>query len=497
MDSVLQLALISKAKKVFSTDKTFLSFPVSPIAFSKEMLEFFSQNDADALRQSQNNLLTFSTLVNQIPSGEAWIPKETLFLWEVYEDILKDAEFASTSRTQEEETEYQNALSYLRQAKENGGEEISQSVLAAYRKYKDLFEVANQLYLTDKNTAECSTDPDELKRWRDVDEPERRRKLDELQGYWISEGYKNEVEAAESIVARLGAKSPILTWAEWKGRFNPDIDTLTGTSDASTVFPSFFSPNNAIEDGSWMPFKLSEEEIKVLLKEAPPELLSRLGVDIASFSVKPLSMEFSSAVIRRPWFEPDAFRARFWRFSDASKIISDGNIPPKGICPAYVTAIVFVRRVMVEEKQDQAGNIVCKPMNINLDVLSTVLSNNETRHLTPLIAKETLTMNVGAIDRARSQSNLAVNRQMINASIMRGENMHATFEPYQEVPTHAARNFRSLKRSRVPDDNIPPLPSPPIPLSHPPTTQDETIYILAFICKTLPKCPDPDPTLQW
>jgi len=27
--------------------------------------------------------------------------------------------------------------------------------------------------------------------------------------------------------------------------------------------------------------------------------------------------------------------------------------------------------------------------------------------------------------------------------------------------------------------------------------QNETTYVLAFICKALPKCPDPDPTLQW
>ena len=35
------------------------------------------------------------------------------------------------------------------------------------------------------------------------------------------------------------------------------------------------------------------------------------------------------------------------------------------------------------------------------------------------------------------------------------------------------------------------------PPSSQPATPDDAIYILAFICKALPKSPDPDLTLQW
>ena len=91
MDSAVQLALMSKAKKVFGADDTFLSFPVSPLPHTKRQLDFFAQQDADALRQSLQNLQAFSTLVNLIPSDEAWLPTETRFLWDVYEQVLKEA----------------------------------------------------------------------------------------------------------------------------------------------------------------------------------------------------------------------------------------------------------------------------------------------------------------------------------------------------------------------------------------------------------------------
>ena len=68
-----------------------------------------------------------------------------------------------------------------------------------------------------------------------------------------------------------------------------------------------------------------------------------------------LTFEFSSAAILRPWFVSEALRARFWRFADPGKILSDGGTPPKGTCPAYVTAIIFARKVAVEEKRSRAG----------------------------------------------------------------------------------------------------------------------------------------------
>ncbi|MEO6203177.1 MAG: hypothetical protein ABIU05_22180, partial [Nitrospirales bacterium] len=42
-----------------------------------------------------------------------------------------------------------------------------------------------------------------------------------------------------------------------------------------------------------------------------------------------------------------------------------------------------------------------------------------------------------------------------------------------------------------------PAPRPATPPSAPTTVPEKNIYILAFICKPLPKCPDPDMALQW
>jgi hypothetical protein len=55
--------------------------------------------------------------------------------------------------------------------------------------------------------------------------------------------------------------------------------------------------------------------------------------------------------------------------------------------------------------------------------------------------------------------------------------------------------------TRLPQQSVPvtapTAPSPSPTPSPQPATADDAIYILAFICKALPKSPDPDLTLQW
>lgn len=513
MNSTTQLALMSKAKKVFCKDDTFLSFPISPLSYTKRELDFFSQNDADDLQQSLQNLQEFSKLVNLIPSDEMWPPVEMRFLWDVYEQILKEGNLAFSTRTPDEEAHYQQALAYLHVTGEDGMRE-DRAPLKAYKLCRDPYEVAQQKYLGDKNTAECSTDLNEKQRWKDVNEPAQRAILDALETKWIVEGYKNEVETAQSIVVSLGARSPIQTWAEWKSHFNWDTDTLTGVSDTSIVFPSIFSPSNAVEEGSWVPFKLSEEEIKVLIDEVPEELRARFSAGSTASSVKSVTFEFSSATIQRSWIVPDVFRSRFWQFADATKVLSDGCIPPSGICPAYVTAIVFARKVSVEEKQANSGEIITKPSFEGFPAI--VLHKKGIRRVSPSVlnmhppnAEQNVLRALPRLRVKNAEVTLpkVANKQVEDLAMMRPTIVsNAVVKPVmaQEASSRLLLNLRARSVIRLPQSfsqssiqvtKATPPTSSPQPSQ--PIVQDETIYILAFICKALPKCPDPDLTLQW
>jgi len=521
MDAAVQLALMAKAKKVFGTEGAFLSFPVAPLPYTRPQLEFFDDKDADAARASDQNLAQFSALVNLIPLDEAWLPTETLFLWQVYEEVLK-GNYAISSRTDEEEAAYQAAGAFLGSIPAGGGWQDSPAV-SAYKTCEDAVRIAQEQYLAVKSTAESSSDPEQQKRWREVDEPAARAGLDALNARWLAEGQKNEVEQARARRANLGARSPLQTWQQWRSRFNPDIDTVTDTSNF-TVFPSPFAPRNALDEGAWKTFQLTKDELPALLEEIPAPLKERFGVAAPPASVLSIDFEFSSALIQREWFASDALKARFWRFADGTAHLSDGAAPPSGRCPAYVTAVVFGRRVKMETigaaapqqafeairfPAAAAGQVrlaqipaerlaapaavsdrlarLIKETPPRLLATRPVLNIQERATVPPVAGVQAMGATAGTpMVRAAHLESIAAVRPILRPPAKNGPAIEARINPRHEL----ARN-------------LPTRPGTPnIPIVRPrrqvtQVTPDDQIFILAFVCKEVPKCPDPDPALQW
>ncbi|GJL59738.1 MAG: hypothetical protein NPIRA03_25950 [Nitrospirales bacterium] len=518
IDSIVQLALMSKAKKVFEKEGTFLSFPVTPLAYTKEDLDFFSQETGSDLLQSKANLSAFSTLVNLIPHDEVWLPTDARFLWNELEYVLREGTLASSTRTPEEEVAYQEALTVLKVPGEGGLLQDSPKV-RVYNQYKDAYIMTEQEYMEARSTGETTEDETEKKRWREIDEPAFRAKLKDLDNQWILEGYKNEVNIARSQYQNLGAKSPTITWDEWKGCFNQDLDSETNAQDNFTVFPSSFTPSNALEEGSWNPFSLSETEIKALVNEAPADLRKRFSADGKVSSMKSVTLEFSSAAIKRSWFDSEIFRARFWRLSDANKVFSDGGNPPSGDCPAYVTAIVFARKVVVEEKQSQPTSSNPK-MSVDLRFNYAVKDQHSIKRINPAVlqAVQPQLMKRPSIPpqrmkakpvrplmmkmRPQAMASFKSTAIRVPAQPTRGNVLlkPAVMTPMVARPAFS-RSMVNLKASaytRFPTRPVrKPAPRPATPPSPTADVPDNSIYILAFICKPLPKCPDPDMTLQW
>jgi hypothetical protein len=536
MDSIAQLALITKAKNVFGSESTFLSFPVTPLAYKEEDFEFFSQDTKDDLLKSKANLHAFSTLVNLIPSGEAWLPTDAHFLWDEYEYVLENGICASSSRTPEEEMDFLEVKAYLK-APGEGGFMVDSPQVKVYNQYKDAYYMAQEEYMAARSTGETTDDESEKKLWQEVGDPEFRKKLEELEKEWILEGFRDEVETAISKFVILSAKSPFLRWNEWVGQFDSNLDSDTSASDHSMVFPSNFAPSNALEEGSWKPFSLNESEVTALVNKAPADLRKRFGADGKASSIKSMTMEFSSAVIKRHWFDSEVFRSRFWRLADTAKVISDGGIPPSGDCPAYVTAIVFARKVIVEQKAankkssnqkvvDLRFNYAVKDQTkikqINPAILKAVQPQPQMKIMPHYFPPQKIKMHPvqSHMIKENRRATVSSKRAAISKSAAirtptqpkRGQvrdhrqnlrlNQNVTIQSKKgkanQIYPLPMYNLKMMEFARIPTKPTKrPVTPPAKPQKAPETIPDKNIYILAFVCKPLPKCPDPDSTLQW
>lgn len=569
MDPITQAALMSKAVKVFGSEGTFLSFPLTPISYKKEDLELdIDVQNSEVIAKRYRNLEAFSVLTNLIPEGEFWNPAESKFLWNEYGYVLAMANCASSTRSEKEELQYQAAKEYLSTDIGDGILEDSVPVVV-YNQYKDAFYMLSQDFKAREIDALTSIDDEVKQQWQNVDEKLFREKLQLLNSDWIVKGYKEQVEIARNTLETLGARSPVLTWADWKQKYNVDIDSYNSSSTQLDYFPSRYAPTNALDEGSWRPFQLDANTIKALVQEMPAELKKQLSLDTAENKIEHLSLEFSSAVVTRHWFDPEVFKSRFWHFTDASKVLSNGETPPSGDCPSYVTAIVFARKIVVttgsgsQSQHAEKQQISFEDKLLRHEMLHRKTYLRRKAHLRSLHRKELIRHFLHLLNLRKAQlqtqrpSIKATNEVVYMARSMpfRPIAMTLQIEPQASIATperlvrtrRVERYFQSTtepieKAAETPDTpektlqrrrhtlgragshlgrerqsnrviehskkleriskkyEVPVIATTNnLALTKPLESHelDDSIFVLAFICKPLPQCPNPDTNLQW
>ena len=119
-------------------------------------------------------------------------------------------------------------------------------------------------------------------------------------------------------------------------------------------------PNDVTDPDGWTRIVLDRQLIDDRSRESSPATQAWLeqrgllglfeGTGVQGTS---LSAEIFLLTLQRPWFEPEVFRNRLWRWDDAP--LSDGGDPPQGLLPAYTTRLVLVRKLQIELDVEPAG----------------------------------------------------------------------------------------------------------------------------------------------
>lgn len=495
MDAPIALALMAKAKKVFERDGAYLSFPLTPKLFKKEQLDFLTGTPTN---RALLDLSEFSRLVNLIPGGTIWDPQEERYLWNAYRDILDAYTCPSTTRTPTEEAQYQRALRYLYKDRET---RTPSPAVLTYWQYRDAWLRALEEFSNKRSEAESSSQPEVKQRWQSMEEPALREKIRQKEEEWRTAGFREQIEKAREEERVLGGRSPSQTIGEWATRFIPAIDSKTDTN-VLQFYLSGYSPSNAFENGAWQRFTLMGEEAATLLKQAPVELRSRLAPNPVNLEIESLSIEYSYVNITRPWLATDIFNARFWKFRENEKLVSDGKTPPSGTCPAYVSALIFARKLEIKLKPNSAKNEAATARLQNDKYLSLGFIQFAARE-SRLLANPNMPSNVSPIPSPiLAQANVTGLQTSLNG-LQQSAITRFPLKPefgIQIAPIKPVTGAQTLPLRY----GFPPI-GPALPkmsfsfgmAPNAPATNDDDLYVMAFVCKQLPRCPDPDLTLQW
>ena len=495
MDALAQLALMTKAKLVFENPDSFLSFPVlSPVSYKANELKFDSPN----LTAGQLLALSdFSRAVNSRFTDTIFQMEADIYLWDTYQQVLSNAILARDLASAEDTAAFNEAVALLTTKGENGL--VTDSVaMSTYKQYRDASFKATQDYKTQQLTAESSSDPVVQSQWLTIDEPRLRALKQQAEGDWRANGSKEQIERALQVQQTHASRSPQTTWRQWTALFDPSIDIQTDTNTQEFALTSY-APQG-IFDQDWPTFHLTRAEISQLAEQAPAELRDKFAIEGSSSTVEALSFEYRSVALTRPWFRPAVFEARFWRLPDASTVLSDGGNPSQGAWPAYAAALVFVRNISLTMRG--AANQPA-PELFRGSVLTLNPALLRPRQCSPRVtgghkAEDSSTNNHGPPMTAgivADNSRIAMARP---STMFARPGITITPRPASSAVLLRLRGnaFQTLPIATAGPGASPPSPSSSTNTTTQQGTRDE-VSILAFICKRLPKSPNPDPTLTW
>ncbi|HTI76485.1 MAG TPA: hypothetical protein VL634_15915 [Mycobacterium sp.] len=526
MDAYVQLALLEKARRVFSVgDDTFLSFPVlAPLTMTADALA------AVAAPQTGSDLAAaadFARMVNFIPRDTVATIDGGGTLWELYGEVLSRAQVGEGVDDPTAKQRYDAAVAFLYQDSTDGLRQETETY-RSYRQYRDAWISAQEDFRAKQLTGQTSTDSAVQQQWAEQ-EPVLRAHIAAAEADWGTLGHRAEVEAALTIVESANSANPLLRWRDWRNAFNPDIDMLTDSAGGRFA-PTGYSPVNLKEATAWSRFELSESEVTALVAEAPEELRNALRDD--PDPITQVAFDYRSVVLTRPWFSAAALTSRIWRLPDGDNALSDGAQPPGGRCPAYVAALVLMRNLEVHRPSGTAGgegavsldplvfrippHLLTKRLlpppeeeNQKWKLRTEVLKGFTVEADPQLIAPEEVTKFRPITSREFQATNkiAAVDKGLLSTTALRASGIGFT----SLVEKQPGLLLRSRLRNPAWRDAIlaegvginvgavdatppPPEPAPPAPVPQPST---DDITVLAFICKRLPKTPDPLPDMHW
>ncbi len=504
IDAAVVLGLAGKVSQVFAERGTYLSFGLAPMGWERSHLEALAADPQSAVGQSE--LAKFSLLVNEIPNGPIWDPKGDR-LWDIYGDVLVEAELAEATRTPEEEADYEHAYGLLYRNQPDGAV-VDTSLVVTYKQYQDAYLAAAREYNNRKGEASLSADARVKNLWT-ADEPILRARMAKAEQDWAIAGHRAEVDNAVRVLQDFASRSPLMAWAGYRKLYDPNMPEAyfqTSVVDGSRYLPTTYFPTDVVE-AAWPTITVTRDELAALSAAAPEGLRSRLSGGSDPAAVEKVSFEYSSVTVNRPWFAPEVFGSRAWRFYDPGRILSDGGTPPSGQCTAYVSGLVLARNIRLTRPASgpQAIGLGFLPAErsarpalvVRPQPASIVIDRANARARTVAAASDRAaalrTVRTPSLDSPSMSARLPTMVPRVTATAAAGREINVaaagsgvTARPFSIAPIPGIRQL-FLHPSIRPSD----------PEAESPAADSNYVYVLAFICRLVPKAPNPDPQLQW
>lgn len=324
------------------------------VSFTNEDFNFLNPEPGDELLKNENKM-AFSILFDRLskdPDNFYLDPGPSLS--DSYAKILEanNVLFFDSPQTINDKVEYEDAFDLLYEDLRVETEEHKE-----FKKYREAYtkidfeilqlkgEILNEPYNSELNI-----------KLKDLEDEKNI-----IMSAWILRGHKEKIEEALRIISEHSAKQELITkWRNTKDNVNSILSKINTVSSDFEFFPTYCSPSHLYEyHRQWKKVVLDKEEIK--------ELWEGDGQSPKKSNLSKIEFEYSFVSLLRPWFDIDVLNNRLWAFDDDT-ILSDGEDLKKGLLPAYLDSLIFVRRIeaFYDNISESVESLEETPVNFNL-----------------------------------------------------------------------------------------------------------------------------------
>lgn len=522
MTPPVAIALITKLKLIFETDAEgnrqtdkFLAFQNGAFPVSKENFYFmdpakYGLGPIDTALK----MVDFANTFNFISTIDDFISPTSDALNDVYYEAMKSAIAANSSRTQQQEEQFEAAKKFLYSSVQTSdGQTIT--VLVNYSNYEDQYKEALSEYKT-RQLAAINVQGDEaaaIKAQWEVDEPPLKKAISISLLNWETLGNRGEVEKYLGQFISLAGTSPAKTIADFK----QDYELFTSSSALDHLanelhyIPTYFTPSNFFDDNvSWQSMGLNKAEINSLVHQAPQRLKNLFDMNDQDVDINNISFEYIIVEIVREWLHyKDFLLQRFWKQPSGQLPLSDGN--GKGKLTAFPEKIILVRNVKIEtlsgkpaaagqkwplstqlfqKLKPQVLNVLQQKDNIiekrkvDMPQLRTILQKDTAFSAKTIAQIKPAITTTALLSTAPSSTPLSA----LSSSAVRFAPKTVQLSSAFHKP--AATAFVAKPALSVFTGS----PTAPTPGA---ITENKEMEILGFICRKVPFCANPDLSLNW
>lgn len=521
MTPLVAIALITKLKLIFETDAEgnrqtdkFLAFQNGAFPVSKENFYFM-----DPVKYGLGTIDTalkmvdFANTFNFISSIDDFISPTSDELNEVYYEAVKNAVAANSTRTQQQEEQFEAAKDFLYKSVQTpDGQTIT--AVANYSNYEDQYKEALSEYKMRQLAVinAQGNDAAAIKAQWTTDEPQIKKAISIALLNWETIGNRGEVEKFLGQFMSLAGTSPAKTIADLKQDYElfTSSSALDHLANEIRYIPTYFTPSNFFDDNvSWPSMSLNKAEINTLVQKAPQRLKDLFDMNDQHVDINNVSFEYIVVDIVREWLHyKDFVLQRFWKQPPGQSSLSDGN--GEGKLPAFPEKIIFVRNVKIETppgtptthgliwklttqlfqklkpqvvNQLQQKNNTIERRKVNQPQLrvalqkDVVFSAKTIAEIKPAVATSALLRSAPS---ATSASTLSLSTtRSIHPAMLRSAFLKPATASFAVKSTHGITTVGTT----VPAAST--------------ITEHKEMELLGFICLKVPLCADPDPQLKW